>query len=278
VARARKAITSSALAILCGIAVAMAPARVRAGGLGDRFATDDPRALAEAVTAVERAPATTPELADALYTAARTCEDKLADPVRALALYERLLREDPDAGVARAADHHATRLRTLLGDGHAADATAFARLVADAEHLDAAEVERRGDALATAWAGAPEATLWLAEWLRRSAIITADRARFAAADARYATILATWPDSPQAHEAATGRAGAAIDAHAWAQARTWIAALPVTTAEERLVRADLSRMLARGELRERFDGAARLALVLVFVLLLASLEIGRAHV
>ena len=61
--------------------------------------TDDPRALADAVTAIERAPAT-PELADVLFAAGRACEDRLYDPARALAIYERIVRELPDAGVS----------------------------------------------------------------------------------------------------------------------------------------------------------------------------------
>src|SRR6185503_793100 len=105
-----------------------------------------------------------------LYAAGRACEDKLADPAHALAIYERLLREAPDAAVAVAAERRAHELRGLVGSdagaGHARD---FAALVAGVDQLAPTVVIARGDALATAdWHGAPEAALWLGDWLRRT--------------------------------------------------------------------------------------------------------------
>ena len=79
-ARARRAITNSArvacvlVLILLGVA--------HASELGDRLATDDPHALDVAVTEISRAHG---ELADEVYAAGRVCEDKLQDPMRALA-------------------------------------------------------------------------------------------------------------------------------------------------------------------------------------------------
>ncbi len=259
VVRARRTIPSSALAILLCCAIA------GAGELSNRLATEDPRALAAAVAEIERAPATTPDLADLLYTAGRACEDKLADPARALALYDRLLREQPDTKAALGAEHRAAHLRTLTGDGHAAQAQAFARLVAEADRLSQPELVTRGEALATAaWPGAAEATLWLADWLR-------GHGRFREADAHFATLLATWPHAPEARLAASGQAGAAIEEHALERATRLIAALPATTDEERAVQADLRRSLARAVLREHLDLVARIALVLVLGLLLGSL-------
>src|SRR5690606_22278549 len=101
--------------------------------------TDVPEELSEAVAAIERTP-TSPELADVLFAAARACEDRLHDPPRALALYERILRELPDAGVAIAAERRAEQLQGARE--HAREAKAFAELVADADTLAPAEVER----------------------------------------------------------------------------------------------------------------------------------------
>ncbi|HET9987479.1 MAG TPA: hypothetical protein VFQ65_03145, partial [Kofleriaceae bacterium] len=135
----------------------------------------------------------------------------------------------------------------------------------DADRLTPDEVVRRGDALAAvAWSGAPEAELWLAEWLRRAG-------RFAAADERYAHVLATWPTAPEAKRATSGRAGAAIDARSWNRARELIDALPAMTPEDIVVRDDLRAALARGRARARFATAAWIALVLAFALLVASL-------
>lgn len=257
--RARTTIPSSALAILLCCAIA------GAGELSDRLATDDPRALAEAIAEIERTPSTAPELADLLYTAGRACEDKLADPARALALYDRLLREQPDTKAALGAEHRAAHLRTLTGEGHADQAQAFARLVVEADRLSPADVVTRGEALATAaWPGAAEATLWLADWLR-------GHGRFREADAHFATLLATWPHAPQARLAASGQAGAAIEAHALERAASLIAALPASTDEGRAVQADLRRALARAVWREHLDLVARLVLVLVLCLLFGSL-------
>jgi tetratricopeptide (TPR) repeat protein len=237
----------------------------RASDLGDRLATDDPRALDAAVTAISQAHG---DVADETYAAGRACEDKLLDPARALGLYDRVLREWPDASVARAAESRAAHLRSQIGSGHAREATELAKLIAEADRLTVGEVIRRGDALAhTAWPGAPEATLWLAEWLRHAK----SSAELADADARYAFVIATWPSSPESKLAATGRAGAAIDAKAWAHADELIAALPATTPEDLAVRDDLVRALARGRFRAELYIAAWIALAATLVLLLGSL-------
>jgi hypothetical protein len=262
VVRARKAIPSSALAL---VGLWFACAIAGAGELGDRLATDDPRALAAAITAVESAPATTPELADLRYAAGRACEDKLADPARALALYDRLLREQPETRAALGAEHRAAHLRMLASEGHASQAQEFATLIAEADQLAPELVIARGEALATAaWPGAAEATLWLADWLR-------GHRRFRAADAQFARVLASWPQAPAARLAASGQVGAAIEAHELDRARTLIAALPGASREERAVQADLRRALARGLVRARLALGARFALVLAILLLLASL-------
>jgi hypothetical protein len=123
----------------------------------------------------------------------------------------------------------------------------------------------RGEALASApWSGAAEATLWLADWLR-------GHGRLREADAQFATVLATWPTAPEAHLAASGQAGAVIEAHAFDRARALIAALPAATEEDRAVQADLRRALARGLLRARLDLDARLGIVVALGLLLGSL-------
>jgi hypothetical protein len=262
VARARRAITNSAFVVAILIACA-----ANATDLGDRLATDDPRALDAAIGAIEHRGD-----ADELYAAGRVCEDKLVDLDRALRLYDRVSREFPNASVALAADKRGAHLRALTGEGHAREAQDFAKLVAEAERTSAADVIRRGDALSHAtWPGAPEATLWLAEWLRRDAIANARPTELDGADARFALLVATWPSSIEASRAASGRAGAAIDAHAWARAEQLIAALSVATPEDVAVRDDLQRALARGQFRARLFSAAWIALVVIVLALLASL-------
>ncbi|MCW5807564.1 MAG: hypothetical protein KIT31_34725, partial [Deltaproteobacteria bacterium] len=123
----------AALVVVGALAGALAGA-VRADGLREGLHADDPRGVAAAVAAIEQAPAGTPELADTLFAAARACEDTLADPARALRLYERILAEEPDARVATAAARRAEQLRGRVGghEEHAREAADLARLVAEA--------------------------------------------------------------------------------------------------------------------------------------------------
>jgi tetratricopeptide (TPR) repeat protein len=162
--------------------------------------TDDPKALADAITAIERAPSSR-ELADVLFAAGRACEDRLYDPGRALALYERILRENADAGVSIAAGRRASVLRGSRE--HALEAAQLAELIATADATAPPEVERRATELAAAaWPGAVDAALFLADWLCRTG-------RFREAQARYAKLLTDAPDANQIHVARRNAAGCA---------------------------------------------------------------------
>src|SRR6185295_5359760 len=109
------------------------------------------------------------------------------------------------------------------------EATAQARLLAEADRLPAAEVVRRADALAAApWPGASDSALWLAEWLHRSG-------RFTDAQARYLAVVAKWPDSHAAKLALRGAAGCAIDAGDWDRAEAIAAQLPTIEPSDRAV-------------------------------------------
>ncbi len=235
------------------IVAALVIARVANADVADELATEDPRA---AVAAIESGSAS-PEL---LYAAARACEDKLADPAHALAIYQRILRDAPSSAAAVGAARRASELAPLVGD-NAAAARDFAKLVADADRLRPDDAIARGDALAAiaSWSGAPQAALWLAEWLRRTG-------RFADAQARYAYVIATWPGSAKAREAVRDAAGCALDAHEWARAEAFARALP-----DDVVRAELIDAARRGRAHARLDAFAHVAVVLAFVLLLASL-------
>ncbi|HEX4453720.1 MAG TPA: hypothetical protein VH143_22775 [Kofleriaceae bacterium] len=236
--------------------------RVAFGDVADELATNDPREVAAAVDTIEAGSAASPEL---LYAAARACEDKLADPAHALALYRRILRDAPSSAAAVGAARRASELGPLVGD-NATAARDFAKLVAAADHLRPDDAIVRGDALAAtaSWSGAPRAALWLAEWLRRTG-------RFADAQARYARVIATWPRSEPAREAARDAAGCALDAQQWARAEALASALPADTADARTVRDELVQAARRGRAHSRLDAVAYVAVVLAFALLLASL-------
>jgi len=204
---------------------------------------------------------------DVLFAAARACEDRLDDPARAVALYDRITGEHPSARVAAAATRRAAALRALTGPhGETAVlARDLAQLIARADAAPADEVIRRGDALAAAaWPGAPRAGLWLADWLRRSG-------RLAEARARYAAIVSRWPAAPEAREARRGEAGCAIDARDWPRAEALAGQLPAAEPADRIVRDDLLAAAARGRRLARWYLAARLAIAGALAALLASL-------
>ena len=248
---------------LCrGVVVLALIARIAHADLVGDLATDDPRALEAAVHAVESGPAD----GDALYAAALAADERLAQPARALALYERLLREQPSYFRAVTAEKRAVILRAEIGPGHGAEADAFAKLVAEADRVP--DVVPRAEALAAApWPGAPATLLWLAEWLRR-------HARYDEAQARYAQVAERWPASREAQLARRGAAGAAIDAHEWDRADQLAAALPVAADADRLTRDELLRAAARGRLREHLYIAAWIALAVVLAGLAGALALA----
>jgi len=206
--------------------------------------TDDPTTLRDAVAAIERAPAGTPELADVLFAAARACEDRLYDPARALALYDRILRELPDARVAVAANRRVEMLRDVRGRER--DAAELVELRALIDLLPAEEIERR---VARLSARDSDALLVLAEWQCRGA--------------RYRDAQRTFARVPGA--GARGATACAIEAEDWPLARTLAAR--VTGPE----RDELLDAIGLGERRALLYRVSWVALVLGALLLLGSL-------
>ena len=244
-----------------------APAHANRSALLDALGSSELGQVERAVTAIAAPDGDGEADPDMAFAAARACEDKLDDPARALALYDRITAQHPDARVAAPAARRAAALRELVGPHGetAALARGLAQLIAraDAEPVDA--VIRRGSELAAAaWPGAPRAALWLADWLRRSG-------RFTDADARYAQVMARWPDSPESRGALRGAAGSALDARDWSRAEALAARLPATDPAERIVRDDLLAAAARGRQRDRWYTASWLAIAGAFAALLASL-------
>lgn len=201
-----------------------------------------------------------------LFRAARACEDTLADPKRALALYERIAREMPNARIVTSAERKIAALRGQLGSHNefAASAAELARLVADADALPPEDIERRAAALiAAAWPGAPDAGMWLAEWLRRTG-------RLAEAQARYAEVAKRWPSSPQGQLALRGGAGNALDAHEWDLAQELATSLPAAEEADRIVRDDLLKLADRGRRIDRWYARAWVVAILGLLALIAS--------
>ncbi|HET7501581.1 MAG TPA: tetratricopeptide repeat protein [Kofleriaceae bacterium] len=273
------------------------PAPADRGAVLTALGADELHEVERAVATIAAAPAAQAD-PDVLFAAGRACEDKLLDPARAIAIYQRIVAEHPAARVAAAASRRIAALSELIGPpghpGHSAGhAAALAQLVAHADAEPAWAVLARGEQLAgAAWPGAPAAALWLADWLRRSG-------RLVEAQAHYARVVARWPESPQARAALRGGAGCALEAHDWSLAEALARRLPATApgdpagaagptdphADPRLdlhadppgdpidaiARADLLRLAARGRRRDLGQLAAWLAISLALVALLGSL-------
>ena len=225
--------------------------------LGAASKADVERAIAD----IERAPADTQYLDEAMREAARACEDVLADPARALALYDRILAEFPNGSASRVARVRARLLRDRVGTGnvYAKEAAELAALVTSADDTPLAEVVRRAEALAALdWPGAPDAAFFLAEWLQRTG-------RLADAQRRYAAVEARWPGTPQALAARRGGASVAIMAHEWSRAEQLARALPVADEADRVLREELLDRIERGR---RLDFWYRIAWILLIGCLL----------
>jgi tetratricopeptide (TPR) repeat protein len=257
--RVRELLVLVSLAIVLAIATT---ARADTASLLRGLDSDDPQILSAGIAAIERAPAS-PELADVLFAAGRAAEDRLHDPARALSIYERILRELPDASAAIAAERRAQQLRGMRA--YAREAADLAELIANADRYPPAEVARRADALAQAsWPGALEAALWIADWSCRTG-------KYADADRRYRSVLDRAPGSPQAQLARRNAAGCALDAGDWSRAEDLANALPRGDLIDDSVRVDLVRSARTGRRLQRLYLAAWIVLVCTGLGLLASL-------
>jgi tetratricopeptide (TPR) repeat protein len=256
------------LALVCFSATALADTPPEDGLiLVQRLGATDRGEVERAVQAIERAPAATPYLDEALREAARACEDVLADPARALALYDRILHEFPDGSASRTARVRARMLRDRIGENnaYAKQATELAQLINEVDHLPHADVIARAEALsAAAWPGAPDAALFLAEWHQRLGELDAAQRRFAAVEDK-------WPGTPQAASARRGGASTAILAHDWDRAERLAQTAPIVEESDRALRDELLDRVSRGRQLDFWYRVAWIVLALSVLGLLASL-------
>jgi tetratricopeptide (TPR) repeat protein len=165
----------------------------------------------EAATALEALARHEPEhplAPEALFSAGEIREDRLAQLVRALELYQEIERRYPDSRPAVAAGRRAERLRRQIGsDGGGADAQ---RRFAEIQRGFSARPERESIAAAEAllreqpeWSGAVRVALWLAEIDRRAG-------RTSSALRRYADAAERWSDPDARFEAHLGAGDAAV--------------------------------------------------------------------
>jgi hypothetical protein len=135
--------------------------------------------------------------------------------------------------------------------------------VAAADDLTTEVLIARGDALiATAWPGAADVALFVADVLRR-------RGDYALAQTRYAEMATRFPD--RLVDALRGGAGNAIDAHDWPTADRLITELPTGNAADVLIRDSLRSDFRAGRRMHRFYLTSWVLLVAAALGLLGSL-------
>lgn len=164
-------------------------------------------AAAAFVALVDNEPGS-PAAASALFEAGNLYEERLGDPARALALYERLLLSYPDSRAALGASRRINRLRADLGpDGAGAEALGrFNEVKRLYPERTPAESIRLVETILDdhpGWAGAPGAVLWLARANQREGDL--DRAA-----ARYREVTERWPEAPDAFDAYRGAGDVAL--------------------------------------------------------------------
>ncbi len=214
--------------------------------------------------------------ADALFSAARLYEERLAEPARALELYRLLLARYPQNRTALAARRRAQAIEKQLGpDG--ADAAVLTQFSAIQQQF--AEDDQAASLTALErllqqnprWSGAPRALMWLAQLHRRAG-------RHRAALDRYREIITRWDtwqpsdDEPLFHAyRGAGDMSARLDQYQ--DAARYYREMPVTNRPARVhSRDDALADLATLELRARLYQLCFAALALITALLLASLR------
>ena len=171
----------------------------------------------EALRVVENMGVGGPGFDDALFSAARVVQDELADPVRAMVLYQRIVDEYPTGRLAGSASRRLVLLHEQVGNDpvSAQRARTLAQLRAASEREPYAAIVAGVEALLVpGWPGAAEAALWLGEYERRIG-----QARAAARHLQF--VIEAWPSKPAAAVALRELAGLAIDQRHWHVALEW---------------------------------------------------------
>ncbi len=171
----------------------------------------------EALRVVESVGLGGPGFDDALFSAARVVQDELADPVRAMVLYQRIVDEYPTGRLAGSAIRRLVLLHEQVGNDPASAQRArmLAQLRAASEREPyAAIVAGVEKLLVPEWPGAAEAALWLGEYERRIG-------QLPAAAQHLQFVIEKWPTKPAAAVALRELAGLALDQRRWHAAVGW---------------------------------------------------------
>ena len=298
--RSRGRAARAVLAVLAGLGMLAGPGDARAGDAGPATATaalgddggpevafdraagalsqgDHAGAAAMFVQMAESHPAH-PLAAEALFSAARLYEERLAEPGRALALYRVLVERHRDSRTALAASRRAENIERQLepggnGDAALAGFTAILQRFSGAEPGDP-DAERAAlggvEALLAeypGWPGSPRALLWLAEIHRRAG-------RNHEALARYLEVARDWPDSDEAVHAWRGAGDMAARLGRFDEAARLYHSIPVSEPADQRGRDDALASLARSRVRAHIYTTCHVIIAIVLLGLCASLRLA----
>jgi tetratricopeptide (TPR) repeat protein len=185
------ALAAATLALVAGPAEAAPdPIEERFTAASNLIADDRAAEAAAKLEALAREAPDHPLAPEALFSAAELCEERLADPARALALYQEIGRTYPDSRRALAASRRAAALSSQVGTGQ--EGLDAQRRFLEIRQGFAERPEAESFAMAEAllrdapnWPGAPAVALWLAGIEARTGRYESALRRYTEAAARY---------------------------------------------------------------------------------------------
>ncbi len=215
-----------------------------------------------------------PDFDDALFSAARVVQDELADPARAIVLYQRIVDEYPTGRLAGSATRRLVLLHEQVGNDPASALRArrLAQLRAASEREPYPVIMAGVEALLVPeWPGAAEAALWLGEYERRIG-------QLPAAARHLQFVIVQWPGKPAATVALRELAALAIDQRHWHQAVAWAQRINVDDPADAALRDGVLTQASRGirmdAWYQRAWVAAGVSLLLLFTIFARS--VGRS--
>lgn len=235
------------------------------------------RAVASLLAIADDAPASA-LAADALFTAAKLCEDRLADPARARALYQRLVSAYPSSRTALAAQRRATDLAETIGPSQRG-APALAAFTDILQHFTE-RGERQSLTMAEAvlteypdWSGRARVLAWMGDVHQRMGRHEQALARYLESN-RAATALATQAGREEALvESFRGAGEAALALSRFDAAERYFRQMPINDDPSRARSLeDALERVERLRLRALLYQLSFALLALVLALLLALLR------
>jgi hypothetical protein len=203
---------------------------------------------------------------DLMFEAAHVWQDVEAEPVRALALYQRIVNQYPNGRLAASCRRRIEQLQQWVATDEVTAAMSH-RLATIRAHSDdipyPVVVALMKTVLSSEWRGRAEAALWLGEYQRRIGLLPE-------ASEQLQTVVTTWPETHAAMIAQRELATLAIEQRQWQRARSLAAKIDRSDpADAALVEGIMTAALRGARLEAWYVVAQWVALAVVGLLLVA---------